>query len=370
MKLLTLKPEMHLYDTCKEFHANTGFAESDLIITNRYIFEPYFSGLPSQAQVLWQEDYGAGEPSDEMAEKMYADVKGRFKRVIGIGGGTIVDIAKLFALRDPIPLGDLFDRKREIIKEKELVLVPTTCGTGSEVTNISILEFKSRHTKFGLATDELFADKAVLIPELLEGLPFKFFATSSVDALIHAFESTLSPKATPYSELFGRRAIEVILNGYKEIAKKGEDARKPLLKNFLIASNYAGIAFGTAGCAAVHAMSYPLGAAYHIAHGEANYAVFTGVFKAYQQKNPTGKIKEFNAFIANILACQPESVYEELEKLLNSILFRKPLREYGVTRQELPDFTKNVMERQGRLMANNYTLLDDQAILDIYTSVY
>jgi 4-hydroxybutyrate dehydrogenase len=370
MQYLSLRSIVHLYETCKEFHDEVALTENDLVITNRYIFEPYFSGFNCKATVLWQEDYGQGEPSDEMVEKMYADMKGNFKRIIAIGGGTIIDISKLFALKRILPVGDLFDRKLEILKDKELILVPTTCGTGSEVTNISILEFKSRGTKFGLATDELYADRAVLIPELLAGLPFRFFAASSVDALIHAFESTLSPKATPYTELFGRKAIEIILNGYKEIVRKGKDARHPLLKEFLIASNYAGIAFNNAGCAAVHALSYPLGAAHHIPHGEANYVIFIEVFKTYKQKNPEGKIKLFNAFIAEILGCRQDAVYVELEKLLNGILPHKSLSEYHVTRDELTGFAKNVVERQGRLMANNYTPLDEAEVFRIYSALY
>ena len=82
-----------------------------------------------------------------------------------------------------------------------------------------------------------------MIPELLGGLPFKFFAASSIDALIHAVESSLSPKGNEMTRLFGYKAIEMILNGYKIIAEKGEEARIPLLSDFLTASNYAGIAF-------------------------------------------------------------------------------------------------------------------------------
>ncbi len=370
MKMLSIKPEVQLYDTCKQFCEDYAINENDLIITNEYIFNPLFANLGVKATVLYQEKYGLGEPSDEMAEKIYADIPKTAKRIIAIGGGTIIDISKLFALKNVSPVLDLFDRKLDIIKDKELILVPTTCGTGSEVTNISILELKSRHTKLGLATDELYADKAVMIPELLLGLPFKFFATSSVDALIHAFESSLSPKATPYTKLFGYKAIELILKGYQEIAKNGEDARKPLLKDFLIASNYAGVAFGNAGCAAVHAMSYPLGGTYHVPHGEANYALFTGVFKTYQKINPNGAIKEFDTFIAGLLGCATNVVYDELEKLLNKILQRKPLHEYGVTKEDVKAFTENVMTKQGRLMANNYVELDAAAVEKIYNELY
>ncbi len=214
------------------------------------------------------------------------------------------------------------------------------------------------------------ADSAVLVPELLSGLPFKFFAASSVDALIHAFESSLSPKATPYTELFGLKAIEMIIKGYKVIAEKGEEARKPLLKDFLIASNYAGVAFGNAGCGAVHAMSYSLGGKYHVPHGEANYAVFLGVFKTYQKMAPKGKIQVLNAIVADILGCNTDNVYDELEKLLNKILQRKPLREYGVTREDIDTFTENVMAKQTRLMNNNYVPLDAAAVKRIYEELY
>lgn len=371
MKMLSIKPVIEAYGSCKEFAEALQIGEKDLVITNRYIYDPFFGPLGLKAGVLYQEDYGTGEPSDEMAEKLYADMKGRnCKRIIAIGGGTIIDIAKLYALKNVSPIVDLFDRKLEIVKDKELILVPTTCGTGSEVTNISILELKSRHTKMGLATDELYADAAVMIPELLGGLPFKFFATSSVDALIHAYESFLSPRSTPYTEVFAREAIALILKGYMEIAAKGEEARKPLLRDFLIASNYAGIAFGNAGVGAVHAMSYPFGGAYHVPHGEANYALFVGVCKAYQKACPGGKIRAVNKLICDILGCAEENVYEELEKLLNKILQRKPLREYGVTGEDIVAFTENVMTKQGRLTANNYVPLDAAAVEGIYRALY
>ncbi|MEA4852979.1 MAG: 4-hydroxybutyrate dehydrogenase [Christensenella sp.] len=370
MKELSIKPTIFSFDTCKEFCEEFNVGEGDLIITNEYIYNPYFTDLDVKADVLYQEKYGVGEPSDEMAEAMYADMKGNYKRIIAIGGGTIIDISKIFALKYVSPILDLYDRKVDIVKDKELILVPTTCGTGSEVTNIAILELKSRHTKLGLAVDEMYADSAVLIPELLKGLPFKFFATSSIDALIHALESSLSPKATPYTEMFGYKAIEMILRGYQEIAKNGQEARIPLLKNFLIASNYAGIAFGNAGCAAVHAMSYPLGGTYHVPHGEANYALLIGVFKAYMELDPNGKIVKLNRFIADILGCGVDVVYNEMEKLLNQIIQCKPLHEYGVKQEELETFTDNVMEKQGRLMANNYAELSREKVYEIYSKLY
>lgn len=370
MKQLMLKPDIYKYNTAKEFAAEFNIGAGDLVLTNAYIYEPYFGELDLGCDVIFQEKYGMGEPSDDMVEAIYKDIKGEHKRVIAIGGGTVIDIAKLFALKEVSPVLDLYDGKITPVKDKELVLVPTTCGTGSEVTNISILALNSRGTKKGLAVDEMYADSAVLVPELLKGLPFGVFATSSIDALIHAIESSLSPKGNETTRMFGYKAIEMILGGYMEIAKNGKEARIPLLDQFLMASNYAGIAFGNAGCAAVHAMSYPLGATYHVAHGEANYAMFTGVMKNYMEIRTDGEIAILNKFIADILGCDPANVYEELEKLLNVMIQKKPLHEYGMKEEEIVEFTDSVIENQQRLLGNNFVELDRDRMIKIYRELY
>lgn len=371
MKQFRIKTAIQLIDSCKEFCDLFKIGKEDLIITSEHTYKDYFQSLSKDAAVVYLRKYGSGEPNDEMVEAIYRDIKDiPYKRVIAIGGGSILDVAKLFALKNVSPVLDLFDHKLPFEKDKELVLIPTTCGTGSEVTNISILELVSRHTKLGLAVDELFADYAVLIPELLEKLPFNYFATSSIDAFIHAIESYLSPKANAFTEMYSMKAMEMILKGYQTIVKNGKNARIPVMEEFLLASAYAGIAFGNAGTAAVHAMSYPLGAAYHVPHGESNYALFTGVFKTYQRLEPQGKIHKLNIFLADLLGCEVGQVYEEIEVLFDHILPKKPLIEYGMTVQQIEDFTVSVMEKQGRLMANNYTRLDKDTVYGIYEALY
>lgn len=221
-----IKPEIYHFDKVKEFAEEFQIGEGDLMVTNQYIYEPFFGALNLKCDVIFQEKYGQGEPSDDMVEAMYKDIKGPHKRVIAVGGGTVIDISKLFALKDVSPVLDLYDGKIPPVKDKELVLVPTTCGTGSEVTNIAILALNSRGTKKGLAVDEMYGDSAVLVPELLESLPFGVFATSSIDALVHAVESSLSPKGNQTTRMFGYKAIDMILNGYKEIAAHGPEAEK------------------------------------------------------------------------------------------------------------------------------------------------
>lgn len=371
MKQFSLVPKIMLMEDCDAFCDHFHIGEKDLIITSHSIYKPYFENKTGAATVVLRGLYGSGEPTDEMVEAIYTDIKAlSYDRVIAIGGGTVIDMAKLFALENLTPVVELFERKIKLTKSKTLIIVPTTCGTGSEVTNISILELKSKNTKLGLAADELYADFAVLIPELIEKLPFSVFATSSIDALVHACESYLSPKATPISQNFSVQAIRMLLEGYQHIVTQGEQSRQELLESFLLASTYAGVAFGNAGCAAVHAMSYPLGAMYHVPHGEANYTTFIEVFKMYQKLRPMGAIEMLDQLMADILKCKKDNVYDALEALLNKILIRRPLKDYGVTQQALEIFTDNVMTKQGRLMANNYTTLDKEQVYGIYKLIY
>lgn len=367
---LQLKPTIYSYDTCREFVEDLQVGADDLIITNQYIFDPNFKDLGLTCHVLFQEKYGMGEPSDEMAEAIYKDMPKDVKRIIGIGGGTVMDLCKLFILKQVSPVLDLFDGKISVEKDKELILIPTTCGTGSEVTNVSVMALVSRNTKKGIADNALYADKAVLISQLLKTLPFKVFATSSIDALVHAVESALSPDSSASFRVFSYNAIELILKGYLQIRDHGPEARIPLMKDFLLASNWAGIAFSVPGCAAVHAMSYPLGAKYHVPHGESNYVMFTGVMNCYMSIKSDGEIAKLNRFIADILGCEPEHVYEELEKLLNVILPKKALHEYGVKEEELPEFAKSVIENQQRLMKHSFVPLDYDKVYGIYKKLY
>lgn len=371
MKNFSVEPVIKILDTAKELCESYKIGKGDLVFVSEGTYNRYFKDLMTGAYICNYRKYGNGEPTDLMVEGIYNEVKNYdYKRVIAIGGGTILDVSKLFSLKNISPVTDLYDKKLDIIRDKELILVPTTCGTGSEVTNIAILELTTKGTKFGLAVPELFADEAVLIPELLENLPFRFFATSSIDALIHSIESYTSPKANPFTEIFSLRAMSMILEGYKVIAREGQEARKAIIKDFLIASTYAGIAFGNAGCAAVHAMSYPLGAKYHVPHGEANYAMFTGVYKAYMSIKSDGKIAELNKYLAEILKCDESSVYDEIEVLLNNIIPKKALHEYGMLESEIDEFTQSVMEKQGRLMANNFVELDRNKVREIYSKLY
>ncbi len=373
MEELLFRPRIYKFDTCKEFADAFALGTEDLILTNRFIYKPYFGHLGLAARIIFQEEYGKGEPSDIMAEQIMRDAAktGPYKRIVALGGGTVIDIAKAMTVAgDGEKLDDLYQTMPNLKKHHELIIVPTTCGTGSEMTNIAVMNRTRMGTKMGLVGEAMYADKAILIPEVLQSLPFDVFTTSSIDALVHAVEACLSPNATPYTKLFSYKAIEMIIHGYQKIEKEGWESRFGLLEDFMIASNYAGIAFGTAGCGTVHAMAYPLGGQYHVAHGESNYAVFIGVMNAYMSVQTGGEIALLNQFLANLLNCDPAAVYQKLEALLNQILPRKPLHEYGVKQSELKSFAESVIENQQRLLKNSFVPMDAKRIRNIYESLY
>lgn len=371
MEQIIFRPRLHRFDSCASFAQAFGLGKSDLVFTNRYIFEPCFGNLNLKVNTIFQEEFGGGEPTDTMVDAIIAAAsKFDYKRIIAIGGGTVIDIAKVLAVTTGESVDSLYDNKDNLKKQHALVIVPTTCGTGSEVTNLAIINRTRMGVKMGLGSEEMYANDAVLIPELLRSLPFPVFATSSIDALVHAVESALSPLATPYTRLFSYKAIEMIVESYLKLVKQGRETLPELLEDFLIASNYAGLAFGTAGCAAVHALSYPLGGAYHVPHGESNYALFTGVLKNYMEIKADGEIAILNEKLASLLDCEVANVYDALEELLNQVLPKKPLHEYGVTEEDLDTFTDSVMTTQGRLMAKNFTPLDRDRVYKIYRELW
>lgn len=373
MKPFQIIPSITEYDRFASFAAQAGLGKDDLILTNEYIYAPVVEALDLGCQTLFQEQFGAGEPTDTMVNGILDALRGaQYHRIVAIGGGTIIDIAKVLAVaggQDRVD--DLYDRMDRLVKIHPLTVVPTTCGTGSEVTNISIINRTAKGIKQGLVCTAMFADEVALIPEMLISLPYPVYATSSIDAMIHAVESFLSPNACSLSEVFSEKALEQILAAWRRAVAAGDqNAWKTDAATLLRASNWAGIAFGYAGCAAVHALSYPLGGVHHIPHGQANQLMFSSVMRKYQSKKPEGKLQRLQALLASVLDTQPENTLPALYSLMDAVLERRPLREHGVSREELPGFAENVVKTQQRLLNNNYVELSTAEILEIYQAAF
>ena len=371
MKIFQQKSKIQKFYDVKEFVEEYQIGESDFILASKSIYEEYFAPLQLKAHVEFKSKYGAGEPTDIMIDALLADFrKTDCTRIIAIGGGAVIDMAKILMLEGDYSTEDIFMRRVPLKRAYPLIAVPATCGAGSEVSNVSITELTAQHTKLGLAVDEIYADDAVLIPELLSKLPYSFFATSAIDAFIHAIESYVSPRANLYTEMFSMKAMEMIIEGFRAIIEHGEEYRFQLLEEFLVASNLAGVAFGNAGTGIVHAMSYPLSGVYHVTHGEANYQFLTTAFAYYQAMNSNGKIKGLNQFLGKLMDCEADDVYTELEKLLDKIIARKPLHEYGMKEEEIESFAKSVEKAQQRLLNQSYVKPTWEQMAEIYRKLY
>jgi 4-hydroxybutyrate dehydrogenase len=360
-------PKIYYFDTVAAFHEVFALGPRDVIVTRRAIFERFLRPLGVSSHVLYRADYGSGEPSDEMIDRMAADMKKLdYDRIIALGGGSVLDMCKLLALALPQRSADILSGEAKPRKAKQLIAVPTTPGTGSEVTCVSAVENTSTGVKKGFSSPEMYPDAAVLIPEVNDDLPYETFRMSSIDMFITACESYLSPKANEYTDLFAKEAIRIYLPIYRQLAEEGPDTRFTNMKQFVLASNFAGIAFGVTGVGAVHALAYSIGGAFHVAHGESTYAFFLAVLRKYEEKNPAGKIRALKQVLAEGLGCAEAAVWQTLAALLQGIMPYKKLREHGMREEQIEAFTASTIANQQRLLVNNYAALDAADMHAIY----
>lgn len=364
----SIRPEIMTMDSAAELFEKYAAGEGDLVITNRYVLMPHIGEPPVGCIMLYAEDYGSGEPTDIMIDKMLDAVRGQdIKRIFAIGGGTVLDISKLFVYGGDYNCEQIFEKGAVLPKTRKLVAVPTTCGTGSETTGLTIAEITKKHTKLGLQVPQLFPDEVVLIESLLYSLPYSVFATSSIDALIHCVEAYLSKNASVFTKMYSEKGIEMILKAYKDILSKGKThtAIMENMSDLLIASTFGGIAFGNAGVTAVHALSYPVGANFHVPHGLSNYIMFGAVMRAYGEKQLD--MTELENIIARALGLECKAdVLLELTGVLDAILERKPLSECGMGEEHLRSFPPLVIQTQQRILKNLPVELSEEDIRKIY----
>ncbi len=355
MKLLQLAPIIHEYSDFAAFAADFHLTKHDLILTNAR-YSGYLQGV--DCSVIHREKFGTSEPTDAMVNAILAE-RDRIheevgvERIIAIGGGAIMDMAKVLAVapHGTTDCNDLYANMANLQRVHELIALPTTCGTGSEVTNISVIFRSGLGTKQGLVGDALYPAHAVLIPQLMETLPYHVFACSAIDALIHAAESYLSPLATPMTDAFGEMAMREILTGFAAIAED-PSCRSALNGQFLRAATNAGVAFGNAGCGPVHALSFAIGGKYHVPHGESCYQYFMPVLNFYKENSAGGKLAKFEALLCDIL--HTEDGFAALADLLERILPRKPMSAYGAAQEDVEAFAVSTIENQQRLLARAY----------------
>ena len=259
MKEIIWKPELHRFSSCKEFVEEFRLGASDLILTNEYIYQPYFGAMNLECAVLYQEQYGMGEPTDVMAEAILRDAAATgCSRVVAIGGGTVIDMAKVLAVGGGESIDELYGMAPELPKRRELVLIPTTCGTGSEVTMGAVISDHDERHKYAIMDPNLVPKYAVLDPKLTVSMPKFVTATTGIDALTHAVESYVTWAYN--NNASNRNAEEAVVKIFRNLKRAYEDGNDLEAREaMLIASYKAGLAFNHTGVGYVHAIAHAMG---------------------------------------------------------------------------------------------------------------
>jgi alcohol dehydrogenase class IV len=289
--------------------------------------------------------------------------------IIGFGGGSPIDIAKCAAIMatNDGPIGKYFGI--DLIPRPGLptIMVPTTAGTGSEVTPIAILSDEGEKLKKGIVSAYLFPSVALLDPELTIGLPPHITAATGMDALIHAIEAYTSVNATDMTDLLAFQAMELLYHNIRTAYANGSnlEARSRMLEGSLL----AGMAFANAGVAAVHAFAYPIGAEFHIPHGVANTLMLPHVMRF----NLLGNVSKF-ADMAEAFGFSTEGLddlggaeiaVQAIERLAEDLQVPKHLAQFGIKETDIAGLAEGVM-KVTRLLGNNPRVVNLDDAKDIY----
>lgn len=335
---------------------------------------PGFKNLGVQLTVF--KDVEA-DPSDKTVEEATRQARAaNADFVIGFGGGSSMDVAKLVALlahpECKQPLSEMYGVGNARGVRLPLMQVPTTAGTGSEVTPIAIVT-TGETTKAGVVSSVLQPDIALLDADLTKGLPAHVTAATGIDAMVHAIEAyTSAIKKNPVSDLLAKEALRLLSTNLMTAVKDGNnlDARS----NMLLGALYAGQAFANAPVAAVHALAYPLGGHYHIPHGLSNSLVLPHVMRfnapncaeLYAELAPSIMGDEIIAGTADEIT---NALISWLETLIKDAGLQTQLRQCGITEDTLPMLASEAM-KQERLLMNNPRKVTEADALSIYTSAF
>ena len=306
--------------------------------------------------------------------KKILEVARQFKAdsVVGVGGGSVLDVTKLIAafINSDQQVEDCFGTG--FIKQKGLwfACLPTTAGTGSEVSPNAILLDERDHLKNGIVSPFLIADVAYVDPKLTWTVPAKVTADTGMDALTHCIEAYTNKFAHPSVDIYALQGIRLIAANLEKAVKNGQDqeAREALA----FGSLYGGLCLGPVNTAAVHALSYPLGGEFHIPHGLSNAILLPSVMKF----NMPANIKR-HAEVAIALGCQPGANDEEtaqrgvdfIYQLADAVGIPKKLTDLGIPQTAVDGMAKAAMQVQ-RLLKNNPREVTEQDARDIYNSLY
>ena len=338
--------------------AGTGFGER-------------LSGLLDKAKigfVLY--DKAAPEPPIELADEgAKLAIRKKCDGVVGIGGGSAMDLAKAIAVlaANKGKAEDYLGLNKVPGPGLPKIMVPTTAGTGSEVTFTAVFIRKKLKKKEGMNSPYLYPELALLDPELTLTLPPHPTAATGIDALCHAIESYTSINASPMSEMMSLEAIRLISDNLRTAVHDGTniEAREAML----LGSLYAGLGLANAGVTAVHSLSYPLGGKYGISHGLANTIMLPRVM-AFNLPGAQEKFVDIAEIMGEIVDDLPlrEAAYlavEAVEALIEDCGIFTTLEELEIPEADFPELAKVAMT-VARPLANNPCKMTPEEMVEIY----
>ena len=353
-------------------------AKSVLVFTDRGIEK---SGL---LRLLTDELDAAGAAytvfDDLKAEPAYTDVeqvleeaqKAEGDFVIAMGGGSVMDAAKLVSLLKgaSYTVRDLLKDPALAGKQLHSAMIPTTCGTGAEATCNAIVAIPEEETKKGIVNDAMIPDYVLLDPRTIAKLPKTIVAATGVDALAHVVECYTSKKATMLSDTYALEGAKLIFGNIRKAYLNPEDSEAK--SAMMLGAYYGGVAITASGTTAVHALSYPLGGKYHIAHGVSNAILFAHVME-YNLEACRDQLAGLCDVIAPKLYGEDKSVkaryvIDQIADIVKVTEIPTDLGAFGVKKEDL-DFLVTAGSQQKRLLVNNRRELSLEDIRNIYMKV-
>ena len=313
------------------------------------------------------------EPEVEQANAIFSAAKNAScDMVVGVGGGSAMDVAKLIAvlLNNDVTLRELLNKAPIARRGLPTLMIPTTAGTGSETTPNSIVLVPEDELKVGIVSPKLMPDCVILDPKMTLGLPPAITASTGMDALCHAIECYTSKKGNPFSEMIALKAISLISRSIRRAFDTGTDI--DARHDMLLGAMYGGMCIATSSTTAVHALAYPLGGKYRIAHGVSNAILLPFVMRF----NAIGNEDKFrDVAVAMGLDVDPADSKTATEKFIEAIFelnrdlqIPSDLKRWNITEADLETLVEGAA-KVTRLLDNNPRPMDKDDIRDIYTQL-
>lgn len=341
---------------------------TDKGVSSSGLLEQMLSLIPYQPKIVI-DDIPPEPEVNVIEQKRNILHKTRVDGIIALGGGSTIDSAKVLAATYGYnkQVNELFGENTLSNRNIPLIVIPTTAGTGSEVTNIAILSDPSTQMKKGIVSHCLLPDVAIVAPEMTKTCPKPVTAASGIDAFVHALEAYVSVNASPITDALAEKALKLIFNALPHAYINGENlsAREDMATGSLM----AGLAFGNAGVGAVHALAYPLGGRFHLSHGMSNAVMLPHVLKI----NAPFCADKLYCVAKLLKVCERHHTKEDainlllkaVEKLCRDVEIPTSLTHFGIPTSCISELALEA-SKVTRLLRNNPKQLSLEEIENIY----